>query len=87
MAKRKGKAAAPNRPRVVTCNKRCTINMGDYQSYSIEYGLEDVAEAGESTQDAFDRLKKEIEVAIAVDLKEVEDMAKAINKVRPKKGR
>ncbi len=74
------------RARVVSCSKRCTINMGDYQSYSIEYGLEDIVEPGETNKQAFKRLKADIEDAIDVDLQEATKMAAKINKARPKKG-
>ena len=67
----------------VRVEMRYTVNMGDYESYAIDYAIEDDARPGENARDAHKRVESLVSELVWA---EVEEARKASKAVRPKPG-
>ena len=45
----------------VTCSHGFTVNLGDFQSYRVDFGIEDSVREGESVVEATERINKFVE--------------------------
>jgi hypothetical protein len=75
MAIKRKTQVIPPRARVT---KKLTLKIGQFQSYSFEFGLEDDVLDGESKSQAMLRLETDVDNKINEELKEVDGVASLV---------
>lgn len=55
----------------VTCSHGFTINLGDFQSYRIDFGVEDDVRENESVKDAMGRVNHFVEAELEAKVRQI----------------